>query len=82
MRIMLDFACKSCGAVKEKLINHKEKVIECECGGKAMRIISTPTIRLDGTSGHFPSAHDKWATIREKHARRKAAKRQRTGADE
>lgn len=72
--ILYDFHCHSCNSVFEKLADSKNFETLCECGAISKRIISTPTIKLDGTSGDFPTAHDHWANIREQNARIKAKK--------
>lgn len=73
MKIFLDFLCSSCGTVTEKLINHDVTCIECpECYENAVRQISMPTVKLEGITGSFPGAADKWARVREENARIKA----------
>ena len=75
MRVMRDFLCTNCGQHTEKLVDSDYSTIECpECFHNATVQMSTPTIKLDGTSGDFPGAHDKWARIREDNARIKAAR--------
>jgi len=69
MKILIDFQCPECKATFEKLVNTHLHSIECECGGLANKIISMPTIKLDGISGDFPSASDHWAKIREERHR-------------
>lgn len=63
-KMLRDFECE-CGIVTEKYIDTNVHHIECECGKQAKRVVGMPHIRLDGTSGDFPSAHDHWAKIRE-----------------
>ncbi len=43
------------------------------------KIIGMPRVALEGITGAFPGAHDRWATIREANARQKAAKRAEHG---
>jgi hypothetical protein len=52
---MYEFACEN-GHRIEKLVNYELAQIQCECGGKANRIISAPNFRLEGWSGDFPSS--------------------------
>lgn len=68
MRVMLDFGC-SCGNTTERFVDSATQDINCECGSKAIRVLATPTIKLEGLSGSFPGAHSKWADIREANAR-------------
>ena len=73
MRTIRDFLCGTCGQVSEKLVDSDYKTIECpECHGDAIEQMSMPTVRLEGITGAFPGAHEKWARIREDNARIKA----------
>ncbi len=73
MKVLRDFICGDCGEQLEKLIDSDYHSIECpECHGKAVQQFSMPTIRLEGITGDFPGAHDRWARIREENARIKA----------
>ena len=73
MKVMRDFVCSSCGVLTEKLIDNEYHTIECpECQGDAVQQFSMPTVRLEGITGAFPGAYDRWARIREDNARIKA----------
>lgn len=63
MRLLYDFKCQKCGGIFEKFTN--STFMLCDCGGTMDRMISTPTVKLEGISGAFPGAADKWAKIRE-----------------
>jgi len=57
---LYDFKCK-CGNVFEGFAEISDKTHECErCGSKAVRLVSTPMINLEGYSGHFPTAKQKF----------------------
>jgi putative FmdB family regulatory protein len=71
---LFDFCCSECNSVFEKLVRANIREIKCECGGEAKRIISMPTVKLEGISGDFPSASDNWARIREERHRVSAKK--------
>ena len=73
-RLMRDFLCKHCGKEYERFIDVDTHYIKCECGEKAHRLIGMPTVNLEGITGAFPGAHDRWARIREDNARIKARK--------
>ena len=73
MRAMFEFFCEKCGVI-EKYIDAKVQMDVCDCGGVCHRMISAPTVKLEGLSGDFPGAHMKWAKIREDNARIKAKK--------
>ncbi len=50
----------------EKFVSHGTNVLDCPvCGKIAKRIVSAPIFHLDGCSGHFPTASEKWVKKRE-----------------
>lgn len=70
MKRLYDFRCDDCDHVAEKLTHPCTHHVECPvCGGRMMRQIATPTIKLEGITGAFPTAHDHWANVREQRAR-------------
>jgi hypothetical protein len=74
-RLLRDFHCDSCGKDFEKFIDSTALVVTCDCGETANRVIGMPTVVLEGITGAFPGAHDRWARIREENAKQKFAKR-------
>jgi NMD protein affecting ribosome stability and mRNA decay len=59
-----EFVCPE-GHITEKLTDSEVRHSVCpKCFHESERIVSTPQIRLDGCSGHFPGAYDKWERIR------------------
>ena len=59
---MLDFKCTVCDHTDERYIDNTTEYTECsKCNSRAIRLVSTPTISLEGYSGSFPSAADAWA---------------------
>lgn len=73
-RIMRDFKCETCGSEQERFIDTYFTEIQCECGGVAHRVVGMPVVKLEGLTGAFPGAYERWANIREANARQKAAK--------
>ena len=64
MRRMYEFMCAD-GHVTEHLIDDSYRTALCkECGANAIRILSTPQIKLEGITGAFPGAADKWVKNR------------------
>lgn len=56
MRKLFNFTCKDCSETFEKLTEYTQ-ITECpSCGGQADKIITAPTIKLEGYSGAFPGA--------------------------
>ena len=69
MRLIFDFKCPS-GHTTESLVDTGVFEAPCKtCTETAARQISAPKAMLDGTSGHFPGAADKWARQHEKGAK-------------
>lgn len=68
MRKLFEFVCSN-GHLTEKYIDDDIRAISCPlCGEQSARLISTPRINLEGFTGAFPGAADKWLRIRaEKH---------------
>lgn len=68
MRKLFEFVCSK-GHLTEKYIDDETRAISCPlCGEQSVRLISTPRINLEGFTGAFPGAADKWLRIRaEKH---------------
>ena len=64
MRRMYEFMCAD-WHVTEHLIDDSHRTALCkECGANAIRILSTPRIKLEGITGAFPGAADKWVKDR------------------
>lgn len=62
MLMLFDFECSHCNHRMEKLVKSDVRHADCpECGGSMYRCISPVRSRLEGISGHFPDAADKWA---------------------
>ena len=75
MRLILDFKCEE-GHVTERFIDSTTTSVPCgTCGSEAVKMLGLGTVMLDGTDPAFPSAYDKWATIREQRHRQQASKR-------
>ncbi len=72
MRLLRDFHCDDCGRDQERFIDTTIHYVDCECGGKAYKVIGMPHVSLEGITGAFPGAHDRWARIREENAKIKA----------
>jgi hypothetical protein len=73
MRQLIDLVCDKCGEQTERFIS--TTTVPCHCGGTARKIIGMPRVVLEGITGAFPGAHERWAKIREDNARQKARKR-------
>lgn len=41
-----------------------------KCGKDTQYMVASPRIKLEGITGHFPTASDKWAKLHEKEALR------------
>ena len=74
MRLLRDFFCQYCETETERYVDSEERHIQCVCGKMADRVIGMPRVSLEGISGAFPGAHDRWARVREQKARLHAKK--------
>ncbi len=64
MKRFFDFKCAN-SHISEQLIDDSLRTISCKkCGEEATRIVSTPRISLEGITGAFPGAADKWVRNR------------------
>lgn len=64
MRGFFDFQCED-GHLNEHFVDMSVRNINCkECGKDSVRIISSPQIKLEGITGSFPGAADKWVKKR------------------
>jgi hypothetical protein len=59
MKRMYEFVC-NCGQRIEALVGYETTTARCGCGGQAHRVISAPSFKLEGWSGHFPSEHGRF----------------------
>lgn len=65
MKLLRDFFCDHCNMEQERYVDSETKAVSCNCGHDARRVIGMPRVALDGTDPSFPTAYDKWASIRE-----------------
>jgi putative FmdB family regulatory protein len=64
MKRIFEFACEE-GHITEALKDDSERVITCpQCGKEAVRIVSAPQVKLEGFTGAFPDAYDRWSRVR------------------
>lgn len=69
MRRLYDYKCSD-GHVSEHFVEDDVREVECaECGNPASRIITPINFHLEGWSGHFPTAKDKWIRDHERGAK-------------
>jgi len=71
MKRIYDYVCES-GHRIEKLADYEAVNVQCDCGEEAHRVISAPAIKLEGWSGSFPGAANKFDRI---HREKLAAER-------
>lgn len=77
MKKIREFKCPGHG-VFDELAEDNMNTASCPaCGCDSPRIMSVPNFKLEGVSGDFPTAADKWANDHEKRAR-KAKQEQET----
>ena len=62
-----EYLCDECHEVStdlRKVVDRSEPMACSVCDGTARFIVSTPQIMLEGISGDFPGAADRWAKMR------------------
>ena len=65
-----NYTCGFCSHSQEELRSMDERNIKANCqncGKKAQKALSVPTILLDGSDPNFVAAHDRW--VKEHEAR-------------
>lgn len=71
MRILFEFKCTKCNHCEDRLVESSVKALDCpNCEGTMARLISPVRCNLEGITGHFPDAADKWARRHEKEGRK------------
>ena len=64
MKRIFEFLCSD-GHLSESLVDDSVRNIACKtCGQDAQRIVSSGTIKLEGITGSFPGAYDRWERVR------------------
>lgn len=66
MKRLFDYNCSACSITFEELADLNQPVPCPKCNSVASRMISAPTIKLEGWTGSFPGAADAWARKHEK----------------
>lgn len=60
MRRIFEFICTEDHKF-EALVDDSVRTNQCpHCGSNAIRIVSAPSMKLDGCSGDFPTEYDAW----------------------
>jgi len=76
---LFDFQCAK-GHRFEEMVKAEVRETKCAtCGKKAKRLMSAPRVSLEGISGDFPSAADKWVQRRESHMKKEKRNTERHG---
>lgn len=59
-RRIFEFVCTD-GHRTEALVDSEVHATPCrECGADSIRVMSAPTMKLEGWTGSFPTAYDSW----------------------
>ena len=63
-RRIFEFVCEN-GHRTDSLVDTECHATPCkECGSEAKRVMSAPSMKLEGWSGSFPTAADSWVRKR------------------
>jgi hypothetical protein len=64
MKILNDFKCAK-DHLEEYFVDSKVDVVQCRhCGNDATKMLAAPRSKLEGFTGAFPDAYDKWERLR------------------
>lgn len=76
---IFDFQCDG-GHKHEAMVQADERTVMCPtCNKVATRLIAAPRAKLEGITGDFPSAADKWVRDRESKMRKERKNMERHG---
>jgi len=65
MRKLFDFRCSACDTIEEYFVDvEKSGNPRCKCGSETTKVIRPIRFDLEGISGDFPTAADKWVQKR------------------
>jgi hypothetical protein len=65
MKLMNDFECEN-GHISEHFVDHSINRVQCpHCDLLATRKLAAPRSKLEGITGAFPTASDRWAMVHE-----------------
>ena len=79
MKRMFEFLCDN-NHITERFIDEQERTTKCAtCSKDALRIISKPRIALEGITGAFPGAADKWVRDRQEKMKQEQKKASNEG---
>lgn len=79
-RRLFDFVCSE-GHTTERFVDSEVRLSTCDCGKASNRIVSAPNVRLEGITGAFPGAYDKWARVRAEKQKEERKKNASYGRD-
>lgn len=78
-RVLFDFQCSN-GHIMERLVKPTARTVKCRlCGQTATRMLAAPRANLEGISGSFPTAADKWEKRRISHMAKESRNMERHG---
>jgi hypothetical protein len=60
---LFEFVCPE-GHITERLVDSEVRHSVCHCFLESERIVSAPQIKLEGFTGAFPGAYDRWERVR------------------
>jgi len=64
MKRMFEFLCDD-AHLTERLVSDDVRTVKCSaCDKEAHRIVSSPTVKLEGFTGAFPDAYARWERVR------------------
>lgn len=81
MKRIFEFSCDD-GHVTERLMDDTIRTADCKvCGKESHRIVSAPRVNLEGITGAFPGAYDKWTRVQAEKLKQERKKNASEGRD-
>jgi hypothetical protein len=81
MKRIFEFACPN-GHITEQLQDDTIRHIHCpQCEFVAQRIVSAPQVKLEGITGAFPGAYERWERVRAEKLKEERKKNASYGRD-
>lgn len=63
MKRIFEFLCDD-GHLTDRFVDSEVRQMACSCGKESKRIVSAPQVKLEGITGSFPGAYDRWERVR------------------
>lgn len=66
MRVLNDFTCTTCSTITEHFVDSSTTSVRCECGGEAIKALTSVTFKPDVSRNATTKAILQWSKKRER----------------